>query len=58
MANIQLQCWDTRVFIVMDKKLSYRQKTTSGIESAHSKWRIIKAIRLNNDMTIHAWSTK
>ena len=42
----------------MDKKLSYRQKTTSGIESAHSKWRIIKAIRLNNDMTIHAWSTK
>ena len=28
------------------------------IESAHSKWRTIKVIMLNNDMAIHAWSTK
>jgi hypothetical protein len=25
---------------------------------AHSKWRTIKAIMLNNDMAINAWSTK
>ena len=28
------------------------------IESEHSKWRTIKVIMLNNDMAIHAWSTK
>ena len=28
------------------------------IESAHSKWRTIKVIMLNNDMAIHARSTK
>jgi len=28
------------------------------IESAHYKWRTIKVIMLNNDMAIHAWSTK
>jgi hypothetical protein len=28
------------------------------MESAHSKWRTIKVIMLNNDMAIHAWSTK
>ena len=34
------------------------RKQRVAIESVHSKWRTIKAIMLNNDMAINAWSTK